>query len=107
MSYSVELIGKLQNKIFLEENIPLAYAAIMAENALYRFDERVQCGVVQWVSGELKEDFTVEDISLADIRYEIGGSLFQALCVMDIYLKNNEFIPMATWFEMREGMGNE
>lgn len=107
MSCSVELIGKLQNKICLEENVPLAYAAIMAETALYRFDERVQQGVVQWVSGELTEDFAVEDISLADIRYEIGGSLFQALCVMDIYLRNADFIPMVTWFEIKETMGHE
>lgn len=102
MKHSVELINALQNKITLEENVPLAYSAVLAENALYRFDKRVQAGVVQWANDKLKDDFTVEDISLADIQYEIGGSLFQALCVMDLYLKNPDFIPMATWFEVEE-----
>lgn len=101
MKYSTEIIGDLQNKIIVEENVPVAYAAILAENALYRFDERVQAGVVQWVKGELADTFTVEDISLKDIQHEIGVSMFQALCVMDIYLKDAEFIPAVDWFEVR------
>ncbi len=107
MSYTVEFIRDLQTKIIIDEKVPRAYAAILVENALYRFDERVQEGVSQWVKGELTEEFTVEDISLADIQYEIGGSLFQALCVMDIYLKNNTFIPMASWFERRDRINAE
>ncbi len=102
MKYDAKLICELQNKIILEENVPLACAAILAENALYRFDERVQAGVVQWVKGELTTDFSVGDISLADIQDEIGVSLFQALCVMDIYLKNADFIPVVSWYEIKE-----
>lgn len=98
MNYTPETIRDAQRKIIHEEKVPRAYAAILVENMLYRFDERVQEGVGLWLRNELTEDFTVEDISLADIRYEIGGSLFQALCVMDIYLKNPSFIPEASWF---------
>ena len=99
MSYTPDFIRDFQRKVIIEEKVPRAYAAILVENALFRFDERVQKGVEHWVKGELTESFTVEDISLADILYEIGGSPFQALCVMDIYLKNTNFIPMASWFE--------
>ncbi len=102
MSYPPEFIRDLQSKIIIDEQVPRAYAAILTENALHRFDERVQEGVSLWIKGELTEDFTVEDISLADIQYEIGGSLFQALCVMDIYLKNSTFIPMVSWFEKED-----
>lgn len=107
MSYSIEVISALQAKISTEENLPLAYAAILAENALSRFDKRVQSGVKQWLDGALKDSFAVEDISLADIQYEIGGSLFQALSVMDIYLKNPEFIPAALWGEAKDFVGTE
>lgn len=99
MNVSVELVGRMQTKITTEENISLSYAAVLAENALCRFDERVREGVLRWVDGSLTADFAVENISLADIQQEIGGSLFQALCVMDIFLKNAGFIPMAEWFE--------
>lgn len=105
MSNPIEVITALQAKISTEENLPLAYAAILAENALCRFDERVQAGVKQWLEGTLADSFTVEDISLADIQYEIGGSLFQALSVMDIYLKNPEFIPAALWGEAKDFVG--
>lgn len=107
MKHPIELICALQNKIVLEENVSLAHAAILAENALFRFDERVQAGVVQWVRGELTDSFSVEDISVADIQYEIGCSVFQALCVMDIYLKNADFIPVANWFEVKEMTDDE
>lgn len=107
MSYTPDFIRDLQRKITIDEQVPRAYAAILAENALYRFDERVQEGVAQWVKGDLTKDFTVEDISLEDIQFEIGGSLFQALCVMDVYLKNNAFIPMASWFEKEDAIDVE
>lgn len=107
MKHPIELICDLQNKMIVEENVPIAYAAILAENALFRFDERVQAGVVQWVKGQLTDSFSVEDISVADIQDEIGCSMFQALCVMDIYLKNADFIPMASWFEVKEMTDDE
>jgi len=102
MSNPIEVISALQAKISTEENLPLAYAAVLAESALYRFDMRIQAGVKQWLDGTLADSFTVENISLSDIQYEIGGSLFQALCVMDIYLKNPEVIPVALWGEPKD-----
>lgn len=105
MNNFLEVIGTLQVKISVEEKLPLAYAAILAENALCRFDKRVQAGVMQWLEGTLEPSFAVENISLADIQYEMGGSLFQALSVMDIYLKNPDFIPAALWQEERDFVG--
>lgn len=89
----------VQNKIVIEEKVPLAYAAILAENALFRFDPRVQEGVAQWVNGTLLDTFAVEDISLKEIQEQVGGSLFQALCVLDIVLKNGDFLHMVDWYE--------
>lgn len=105
MSNPIEVISALQAKISTEENLPLAYAAVLAESALYRFDMRIQAGVKQWLDGTLADSFTVDNISLSDIQYEIGGSLFQALCVMDIYLKNPEVIPVALWSEPKDFVG--
>ena len=105
MNNSMEVISALQVRIAVEENLPLAYAAILAENALCRFDKRMHSGVMQWLEGTLEDSFTVENISLADIQHEMGGSLFQALSVMDIYLKNPDFVPAALWQEERDIVG--
>ena len=93
---------KLQNKLMAEERLPIAYAAILAENALFRFDERVREGVKQYIAGTLTEDFSVEDISLADIRGEVGLEGFAALCFLDVYIKRPEFAEQdVEWFERR------
>lgn len=107
MSHSIDVITALQLKLVAEEELPLAYAAIQAENALYRFDERVQEGVKLWLAGELTDAFAVGDISLADIQYELGCTQFQALSVMDIYLKNPDFVPVAQWTEEKDFIATE
>ena len=35
----------LQNRLMVKEKLPIAYAAILAEEALHRFDPRVREGV--------------------------------------------------------------
>lgn len=92
----------LQSKLQLEENLPIAYAAILAEEALHRFDARVLEGVRLWMKGELTDDFTVEDASIAEIREYAGLDGFKALAYMDIYLKDPDFIRYdVDWFERR------
>ena len=82
------------------EGLPTAYAAILTDNALHRFDKRVLEGVRLLLKGELTESFTVEDISMADIREEVGLTGFQALCFLDIYLKEPDFAENdVNWFE--------
>lgn len=92
-------IPELQTKIVLEEKVSLAYAAILAENALYRFDPRVREGVLAWLNGTLTDSFAVAEVPLKEIREYCGGSLFQALCILDIFLKNGEFVKMVEWVE--------
>ncbi len=93
---------RLQGKLQWDEKLPIAYAAILTDNALNRFDERVKEGVRLWMKGELTDDFTVEDASIGEIREYTGLEGFQALCYMDIYLKNPDFIRYdVDWFEGR------
>ena len=90
----------LQTKLMVEEKMSPAYAAILTENALFRFDERVKKGVKLFIDGKLTEDFAAEDISIADIREEVGLTGFAALCFMDIYLKRPDFAEKdVEWFE--------
>ena len=95
---TVKTIKEMQAKIMVEENMPIIQAAILTDNVLNRFDPRVREGAILWMQDRLTDDFTVEDISLADVRDELEVTPFQALCVMDIYLKNPDFIPRADWF---------
>ena len=94
---SNHLLADLQLKLINEEKLTLPYAAILAENALYRFEPSVREGVLLWMSGLLDSGFTVEEKSLADIQSEIGCSLFQALCVLDILVKGPERVKGAMW----------
>ena len=95
-------IHALQMKLIVDENQNMMYAALLAENALYRFDERVQAGVRLYLQGELTDDFTVEDMTLGDIRLRMGASPFCALNLMDIALKNEKFVKLAMWIEGRD-----
>jgi len=95
---TVKTIKEMQAKIMVEENMPIIQAAILTDNVLNRFDPRVREGAILWMQDRLTDDFTVEDISLADVRDELEVTPFQALCVMDIYLKTPDFIPRADWF---------
>lgn len=92
----------LQSKLRLEEKLPIAYAAILADDAMNRFDPRVLEGVKLWVNGELTDDFGVEDATIAEIRKYTGLTGFKALAYMDIYLKNPDFIRYdVDWLERR------
>lgn len=97
-------IQALQAKLMVEEEQNAAYAAILAENALYRFDERVREGVMLWLKDELTDDFGVEDITLEEIQEETGVSAFGALCIMDIFIKNEAYVQMATWVERSDSI---
>ena len=95
---SAKIIKELQSRIMVDENVSMVQAAILTDNVLNRFDPRVREGALLWLEDRLTDSFQAGDISLADVRDELDITPFQALCVMDIYLKNPDFIPRADWF---------
>jgi len=100
--FSINEARQLQGKLQHDENLSIVYAAILADNALNRFDDRVKEGVRLWMKGKLTDDFAVEDASIGEIREYVGLEGFQALCYMDIYLKSPDFIRYdVDWFERR------
>lgn len=97
-------IQALQVKLMTEEEHNAAYAAVLAENALFRFDERVREGVMLYIEDELTDDFGVEDMTIGEIREETDVSAFCALCMLDIYIKNEAYLQMATWVERSDSI---
>ena len=54
------------------------------------------------MNDELTSDFTVEDASIGEIEESFGLTGFSALCLMDIYLKDPDFVQYGVmWFEGR------
>lgn len=97
-------VQMLQSKLKVKENLPTVYAAILAEEAMYRFDERIQAGVRLWMQDELSDDFTVEEISMADIKAELGLTGFAALGFLDVYLKRQDVAEYELrWFDLQMG----
>ena len=102
---SVEKAGMmmtLQTKIHLEENVPLLYAGVLANEVLNHFDERVLDGVNQWLAGTLPPEFAVGETSLADLRESTGASPFGALCMMDVFLRDPDSINAIRWADWRD-----
>lgn len=93
---------ELQNKLIAEEKLTIPYSAIMAENAMYRFEPAVREGVEKWLSGQLTRDFAVGEITLGDVLDELGGTLFQALCFMDVLMKDPERMNNGLWTVWRD-----
>ncbi len=92
----------LQNKLIVTEKLPVAYAAILAYEALHQFDPRVLEGVRLWMNDQLTPEFSVEDASVAEIEENFGLTGFKALALMDIYLKDPDFVVNdVQWFERR------
>lgn len=97
MNMRIDDFTRLQAKLVAKEKLSLPYAAIMAENALYRFDERVREGVILWLDDKLTEEFEVEGYALYEFFKEAKVSLFQALCMLDILLKDPKVLKKAFW----------
>lgn len=97
MNMRIDDFTRLQAKLVAEEKLSFPYAAIMTENALYRFDERVREGVILWLDGKLTEEFEVEGYALYEFFKEAKVSMFQALCMLDILLKDPKVLKKAIW----------
>lgn len=78
------LFHKIQLRLISEEKLPVPYAAVMAATALFDFDPALRSAVEQWAAGESVANCSLKDTSVQDIRNEIGGSEFQAMCVLNL-----------------------
>lgn len=83
MDFTLSIFQKLQQRLIREESLPVAYTAILAAQALYCFNHDAREAAKRWAEGGSIADFSVAGSTVADIRDSIGGSEFQALCVLN------------------------
>ena len=88
---------EIQTRICTEEDIPLLYAGIIANEVYNHFDERVLEGMDLWLNGELTPEFEVDGKSIADYQFATGTSLFGALCLMDLELRDPDSTDCLRW----------
>lgn len=97
-----KMLRAIQRKIIVREKLPMVYAGVLANNVLNHFDERLQDGVKQWLNDTLTPEYEVNGMSLAKLSEGTGATLFGALCMMDVYLKDPDSIRAATWALRRD-----
>ena len=97
------IFARLQDALVRREGLSLAYAAILAENALYRFEEETRAGALLWLEDQLSDDFSARGISIGEVILETGvKTVFQALCALDIVLKDPVRTADAIWSMRRD-----
>lgn len=93
---------QLQNKLRATEKLSVAQAAILADNVLNRFENQAREGVLLWLNDKLTDEFAVGGLSVGEVRRMTGVSPFEALCFLDIHMKNPDFAEREVqWFERR------
>ena len=83
MMTSETIFQKLQRRLIREENLPMTYTAILAAQALYQFAPAASEAARRWAEGESIADFVMADVCVREIQQELGGTEFQALCVLN------------------------
>lgn len=97
------IFARLQDALVRREGLSLAYAAILAENALYRFEGETRAGALLWLEDQLSDDFAARGISIGEVILETGvKTVFQALCALDIVLKDPVRTADAIWSMRRD-----
>ena len=97
------IFARLQDALVRREGLSLAYAAILAENALYLFEEETRAGALLWLEDQLSDDFAARGISIGEVILETGvKTVFQALCALDIVLKDPVRTADAIWSMRRD-----
>ena len=84
MAFAETAFERLQRRLIREENLPLAWTAILAAQAMNRFGPEARAAALRWAGGESIADFTLADVSVDDLQQQLGGGEFQALCMLDI-----------------------
>ena len=80
----MDIFHTIQTRLVSEEKLPIAYAAIMAAEALYGFQPELKQAVQQWAEGKSVAKTKLGEHTVESIQREIGGSEFQALCLLSM-----------------------
>ena len=80
----MDIFNEIQTRLIRDEKLPLAYAAVMAAQALNDFQPELQQAVRQWAEGKSVAQAALGDHTVEKIQREIGGSEFQALCLLSM-----------------------
>lgn len=92
-----ETFARMQNRLIAEEGLSPAWAAILAETALYRFGPEARAAAVEWMNGELSNDRRVGGATVGEAREETGATPFQALCILDSLNTDPARLQPAVW----------
>ena len=79
---SNDVFHTIQLRLIEEEKLPVAYAAILTAEALNSFAPELRQAVLRWAKGQSVADDALDGYTVRDIQEEVGGSEFQALCLL-------------------------
>lgn len=99
-----EKLYRLQSRLAREEGLSLPWAAIVAEDALYRFEPELRGAALDWLEDRLDPNFAVNGVSVAEIREETAATPFQALCILDSLTKDPARLQGAVWKLWRDDL---
>ena len=99
-----ETFARMQNRLIAEEGLSPAWAAILAETALYRFGPEARSAAVEWMNGELSDSRRVGGATVGEARAETGASPFQAICILDSLSADPARLQPAVWQIWRDGV---
>ena len=92
-----EIFARMQSRLVEEEGLSLTWAAILTENALYRFEPAVREAALKWLDGTLTDETDLGVATVGEVRGETGASPFQALCILDALIKDPARLTPAIW----------
>lgn len=92
-----ETFAQMQKRLIAEEGLSPAWAAILAETALYRFGPDAQAAALEWMNGNLEEGRTIGGVSVAEVRGDTGATAFQAICILDSLNTDPDRLQPAVW----------
>lgn len=93
---TTSVFRKLQRRLIREEALPLAYTAILAAQALYQFAPEARDAAKRWAEGESIADFALAGTSVRELQDAVGGTEFQALCMLNALAGNFNAFAEAT-----------
>ena len=92
-----ETFARMQNRLIAEEGLSPAWAAILAEMALYRFGSEAREAAMAWMDGGLSDDRRVGGATVGEARDATGATPFQALCILDSLNTDPARLQPAVW----------
>ena len=92
-----ETFARMQNRLIAEEGLSPAWAAILAETALYRFGSEARKAAMAWMDGGLSDDRRIGGATVGGARDATGATPFQALCILDSLNTDPARLQPAVW----------